>query len=123
MSSVKRRRDFGGGAFFRRKNAPCETGNTANIIRTCISQIKIAVTKTLGAFQDPAFSGSNTDTSNELSISIFMVAQVTHLLCVIFNFLTSNVLSEIHALSYRRFGTCVETPVRNYHSTLYNNPE
>jgi hypothetical protein len=105
MSSVKRWRDFGGGVFFRRKNAPYETGNTANIIRTCISQVKIAVTKTLGALQDPAFSGFNTDTSKELSTSIFMVAQVTHLLCVIFNFLTKqrSFLPTFRDL-YRNFG-------------------
>jgi hypothetical protein len=114
MFSVKRRRDFWGEAFFRPKNAPYETGNTANKIRTCTSQIKIEATKTLGALQGPAFSGFNTDTSKELSTSIFMVAQVTHLLCVIFNFLTSHVLSGIHALSYRRFGICIETSVRNY---------
>jgi hypothetical protein len=66
---------FGGGAFFRRKNALYETGNTANKIRTCISQTKIAVTKILCVLQDPAFSGFNTDTSKELPTSIFMVAR------------------------------------------------
>jgi hypothetical protein len=91
---------LGRGIFLGKKHAPYETGNTANKIRTCISQIKIAVTKILGALQDPAFSGFNTDTSKQLSTSIFMVAQVTHILCVIFNFLISNVLSEICALSY-----------------------
>jgi hypothetical protein len=114
---------LGEGHFSGEKNTPYETGNTANKLRTCISQIKIAVTKILGALQHPAFSGFNTDTSKELSTSIFMVAQVTHILCLIFNFLTSNVLFEIRALSYRRFGTCIETPVRNYHYTLHNNPE
>jgi hypothetical protein len=51
ISSVKRRRDFGGGAFYRRKkNEPYETGNMANKIGTCISQLEIAVTNILGAF-------------------------------------------------------------------------
>jgi len=111
-------RDFGRGAFFQAKKMCLMRREIRRIKYILVFQkSKLRYTKILGAaaLQDSAFSGFNTDTSKELSTSIFMVAQVTHLLCLIFNFLKSNVLSEIRALSYRRFGTCIEMSVRNYH--------